>query len=309
MSSRFLIVGPPNVDTEQVRAMLDQLGMDAESDSAESLFPGGPRTGRCRVCGEKRDLTEEHIPPRGAYNKQRVQSVAVEAVIGRDDLDVPDEGQVVQGGVRGHTLCEDCNNLTGRWGREYQVWAGAFMHLLRSQPKLPPEVDEEPGFPAFPEVVLKDVYGGRFVRQVLSMMLTISGSADLGDRIPDLRQLVLGGPPRQLPDPLRLYFLLYGSGNGRFAGGPKGQAWSSSSVLRRVMSIDFPPMAFLLLLEGTEITDLGVDISSLTEWDVDRKSDLRFENLPLGFGNKPWPADYRTKGQMRADADEAEGRL
>lgn len=169
--SPYLIVGPPNADPGQIRELLDRVGSGVESETAEALFPRGARKGRCRVCGEDRDLTEEHIPPRGAFNKQRVRSVAIEAVIGREDLDVPDEGQVVQGGIRGHALCEDCNNLTSRWGREYQVWAGAFMHLLGSQPKLPPEIDEEPGYPAFPEVVLKDVYGGRFVRQVLSMML------------------------------------------------------------------------------------------------------------------------------------------
>ncbi len=303
--SRFLIVGPPNANPEEIQRLLGEVGIEA-SESDEELFPRGPRMARCRICGEERDLTEEHIPPRGSYNKQRVRSVAIESVIGRQDLDVPDEGQVVQGGVSGFTLCGPCNNLTGRWGREYQLWAGVFMHLLRSQPKLPPEVDEEPGFPAFSEVVLKDLYAGRFVRQVLSMMLTISGSADLGDRIPDLRELVLGGAPRPLPNPLRLYFLLYGSGNGRYAGGPRGQAWMSSGVVRRVLSIDFPPMAFLMVLEGPEIDDLGVDISALTEWAVDRQSDVQFENLPLGFGNKPWPADYRTKGQMRAEAGETE---
>lgn len=299
-NSPFRIVGPPGVDPARIHELLQAMGAELGDIEAE-LFPQQPITAPCRICGETKQLTEEHIPPRGAYNKHRAISISVDAILGREDIELPEEGDLTQGGIRGFVLCAECNNKTGRWGREYQEWAGRAMYLLRSQQELPPEVDEQPGHASLPEVTFKDVYPSRLIRQVLSMMLSISGGAELGERFPFLRELVLGGAAGPLPAPLRIYFLLYGSTHARIAGGPRGQAWLSDHELRRALSVDFPPLAFVLLIEGPEINDLGIDVSSFTEWAVDRRGDIRFEDLPLGFGHKPWPADYRSKGQMLAD--------
>ena len=308
-NSPFVIVGPPGVDENSVAEMLKAIGTQAST--AGDLFPKVAHEGPCRICGETRMLTEEHIPPRGAFNKERGRTVEVGALLSREELEMPDEGEVFQGGISGFTLCDDCNNLTGTcWGREYQEWARRAAWLMRSQPQLPPEVDETPGYARFPSVTFKEVFPGRLVRQVLSMMLSISGSAELGRRFSDVRELVLGGSARPLPEPLRLYFLLYGSSTARICGGEQGQAWWSVSerVLRRILSVDFCPLAFVLLIEGPKIPALGVDISSFTTWEVHKPGgDVEFSNLPLGFGHKPWPADYRSRGQMLADRVELDG--
>lgn len=281
--------------------MLSEVG--APEEAGEELFPPGPRQGNCRICGTFADLTEEHLPPRGAFNNRRGRDVPVEALLGREELDDPEEGRWVQGGIRGHVLCHACNNRTGRFGREYQEWAGRAMYLLSRQPILPPEVDERAGWPSFPSVTFERVYPGRLVRQVLSMMLTISASPSLARRYPDLAELALGEAPRPLPEPLRLYFLLYGDYRGRIVGGPQGQIWfdGDGQVLRRVLSIDFPPLAFILSIAGPPIEDVGVDISVFSEYALDRRCDVTFTDLQLGFGHKPWPCDYRTKGQLIAD--------
>src|SRR5258708_28203136 len=41
------------------------------SDAAEDLLPQKKGGGRCRISGQGRKLTKEHIPPRGAFNKYR----------------------------------------------------------------------------------------------------------------------------------------------------------------------------------------------------------------------------------------------
>jgi hypothetical protein len=74
-----------------------------------------------------------------------------------------------------------------------------------------------------------------------------------------------------------------------------------ADVERRLLSVDFPPLAFVLLVEGPPSDVIGVDISHFTEWPPDEKGSTELKALPLGFGNKLWPGEYRSKGQMRVD--------
>jgi hypothetical protein len=65
--------------------------------------------GMCRLCGETRELTDEHIPPKSAFNDRYVvmQSVA----------DTPwglrKRKEFHQGGFKKPVLCAICNNNTG----------------------------------------------------------------------------------------------------------------------------------------------------------------------------------------------------
>lgn len=272
------------------------------TSTGEEMFPSGPRLGHCRVCGVYGEMTEEHLPPRGAFNKERVRTVNPMDVIGNDRLDPPVNGAVLQGGIRGHVLCADCNNP--RWAREYQEWASRAYNLMASRPEKPPQIDLRAGYPAFAEVTFKGVYPGRLIRQVLSMMATISAGSQLTTKYPVIRDLVLGGAPRPLPEPLRLEFLLYGHNVSRIVGGPEGQVWYkvAERTLRRVLAIDFRPLAFVLTVDGPA-ANVGVDITSFAEVPIDEKQNVTFEDLAVGFGHKPWPCDYRTKGQILADGE------
>ena len=302
--SGFAFVVHPSATEDDLNRMVQAMG-GIPTAKGDPLFPGSAHQARCRVCGLLTEMTEEHLPPRGAFNKQTGREIDAFSLIGTDSLEVPEGGSIVQGGIRGYMLCADCNHP--KWAREYQEWAHRAYHLLASQDRKPPEVDPEPGFPGIGRVTFKGVYPGRLIRQVLSMMAAISGSADLTDAYPVIRELVLGGPAQPLPDPLRVHFLLYGDNTSRIAGGPTGQAIFDvdAGILRRVLSVDFPPMAFVLTLEGPPHTQ-GVDISSFAEVDVSERQDVEFEGLPLGFGHKPLPLDYRTLGQIIAEGDHPE---
>jgi len=303
--NRF-IVANPNVPVEALQEFLDAIGAESETWDDADLFPRRPWEGPCRVCGTIGPLTEEHLPPRGAFNKERGRIIDPISLLGRDEIDPEVDGPVHQGGIRGYTLCASCNSFTGsRWGREYQEWAMRSYILLCSLAQQPPELDDQPIYPFIGSTFTK-VYPGRFVRQVLSMMATVSGGPELCERYPVLRNLILGGEPQPLPAPLRLYFLLYGSPTSRIAGGPEGQVRYTVGIgAQRVLAVDFRPMAFVLLLEG-EPLEAGLEISNFTEKPVDALCDYSFEEIQLGFGHKPWPLDYRTRGRMLADREEPE---
>lgn len=297
-----MLVVNPDATAEQIADAMGQLRRE-DFDATAELLPSVPSEAPCRICGEVRLLTLEHLPPRGALNKGRGREVDAVAQLGSDELDVPEIGAVKQGGLAGYTLCEDCNNFTGRrWGRAYQEWALSAYRLLSSQPKKPDQIDLESGFGSFQKVAFRRVYPGRFARQALSIMASISAGPGLCERHPEIRELILGGPEQPLPGDLRLHFLLYGSPVSRIVGGPRGQLYHSFDppTTRRVLSFDFPPVALVLQLEGPPM-DLGVDISTFAQIPVDVRQDVTIEDLPLGFGHKPWPCDYRSAGQLRLE--------
>jgi len=304
----LIFVAHPNAALEDLQALVAEVAAPAVGETV-GLFPSTPYEGDCRICGQWASLTEEHLPPRGAFNKGRGRTPELMDMLGSDTVDFPGSGPTEQGGICGYTLCLDCNNFSGtRWGREYQEWARRAAQALTTVPGGIAAVDSQAVYPGWEPLIFKGVFPGRFVRQVLAMMLTISGSAELGERYGALRRLVLGGDPEPLPDPLRLYVSVFAGPLARIAGGPNGQLWANleSRVARRLLAVDFPPLASVLLLDGPEAPELGVDISTFAETAPDRRMDVTFEVMPLGFGYKPWPTDYRTRGRIIADAIDSE---
>jgi hypothetical protein len=298
---RLVVLGAENAALEELRELVDADDLRLEPGE---LLPSQPLEGPCRICGRVAMLTEEHIPPRGAYNRGRGRTPNVRDQLGNDELDPPDSGPFFQGGISGYVLCEPCNNTTGtRWARAYQDFAQRGVALLSGVPGGIAAVATQAGYPGWDEIIFKDVYPGRYVRQVISMMLGISGDASLSERFPELRRLALGGDPEPLTAPLRLYMQVFGGPAARYVGGPSGALWVdlSSRTKRRVLQIDHPPLGHVLLVDGPPAEGLGIDISSLTEHEVDRKAHLTFEGMPLGFAYKPWPTDYRSRGQIIAE--------
>ena len=73
----------------------------------------GTRLGVCRLCGQKGELSFEHVPPKAAYNDQTVFRMEVEKFYELEDGQRP-RGFQKRGGWGYHSLCIPCNNMTGR---------------------------------------------------------------------------------------------------------------------------------------------------------------------------------------------------
>ena len=75
--------------------------------------------GICKLCGEHKSLTFEHVPPKNAYNKGRYRQIQNNVLIDDPFLE-NSKGRLLQGGVGFYSLCEECNSKTGAWyGKSY----------------------------------------------------------------------------------------------------------------------------------------------------------------------------------------------
>lgn len=261
------------------------------------LLPRRKGTGRCRLCGEARPLTKEHIPPKGAGNIATAPTHTITQWLDRQDLDSIPGGKVEQGGIWGYTLCRDCNSLTGReYGAEYQGWAIRAVLMLRQEERLHPSVLNESPEPMF----VSGRFGGNadggvspgaMVRQVLSCMCSLSGSWDLARTSPAIRRIVLEGSMEPLPEEMSLWMELFAGPMSRMVGpqvisdAPGHWAW--------VMEIAHPPFAFTLVLCSNYAATYGMDMSPFVLENPIRRVSLE-ATWQIGFGWTPLPGDLRS---------------
>ena len=94
--------------------------------------------GICRICGEYKKLSFEHVPPGATFNKQAVKFVTL-----RDFIEAEKSGDVLpwelekvkgtinQRGRGGYYICEQCNNNTGSWyAVHYKKFVNALMYVM-----------------------------------------------------------------------------------------------------------------------------------------------------------------------------------
>lgn len=300
----FIIAAKPGVTIDLVAVERAAAGQIDDSEGAGDLFPPRGHQGPCRICGVTGKMTEEHLPPRTVQYRRRMQGVTLQDWFSMEDLDVPARGRVIQGGVSGYMLCPECNNRSGQYAREYQEWARGAAEVVRSLGQTPEEIDAQDAYP-YVTLSVRDLYPGRLARSVIAMMLSISGSPELGERYPILRELALGEAHAPIPETLRLFMVLYAGPSIRIVGGPAGQAIidTETGVVTRMLEVAYPPFAFQMILEGNPERASGVDISAFTEIGLDERKDFQIEDLLIGFGHTPYPGDYRTRAKVLAEAE------
>lgn len=98
--------------------------------------------GICRICGEEKKLTFEHVPSGATYNKKAVKIITYEQFLtadsnGKYPWDIEDSpGKISQRGKGDYYLCEACNNKTGAWyGTHYRNFVGPIMYVLTEAKK------------------------------------------------------------------------------------------------------------------------------------------------------------------------------
>lgn len=264
------------------------------------LLPRRPLTARCRLCGQTLKLTREHLPPQATGNKSTHYAQSFTGWIDADDRARPRRGRHEQGGVWGYTLCKACNERTGQhYGTEYLGWVIRAEKVIAELPP-PRQIDREPeakGLEAqFGGASDGGVTPGRFVRQVLSMMCSLSGEWDLAGRQPAIRRIILEQSVEPLPGELRVSMSIFLGPHSRIAG-PQLRVDIASGEWAWVMELAHRPFAFLMVLASNIETHAGLDIGELTEVDVDRHVAYT-AMFDVGFGWSAYPGDYRSSAAL-----------
>jgi len=96
-------------------------------------MPKEKQIGLCRICGQEKELSYEHVPPRVAFNKNtRHVSVSMEAYAKVDNpLEYSPKGKILQGGIGYYSLCRECNSFLGRmYVPAYEKWVRSGFEII-----------------------------------------------------------------------------------------------------------------------------------------------------------------------------------
>lgn len=173
--------------------------------------------GWCRHCGEDKQLTEEHIPPRATGND------------GQGKLYVEKHGalDVLRDFQDGHSirsLCEDCNNkgttrglvkAYTRWDEDVNAYLSRVASLF-AHTRHPFSVPMDHGRGVDPGQ-RENLCPGSIARQVLGMMLAVQHKPYLMEDHPQLKDAYFSDAPTSI-GPMSLHVALADAGLGYFTG-------------------------------------------------------------------------------------------
>jgi hypothetical protein len=274
-------IGPQNHDEASCGTA------DPYKHGVELSEPAMAKFGPCHICGVLSKLSFEHVPPRAAYNDQRVFEADIKALVdGKWDGQArPTPGKWVQRGAGKETLCERCNNDTGGWyGKAYVGWARQGVELIeRSGGKLSP---------AYPY----HIYPLRAFKQVVVMFCSACGPS-LQGRFSDVTRFVLQKETRHMPHGLKVFAHLLDPTKSERRAGMTGVLKEGSQ--RHVFAeIAFPPFGFLLTGDEKPIHPQLLDITFMGQYDFFLHQTL-FLKLPVLPVNTWLPGDFRTKDEIK----------
>jgi hypothetical protein len=242
--------------------------------------------GLCRLCGEYKKLSFEHIPPKRAFNNKSLLLTTIE------HLDKQWSPSQPRQGLGKHTLCESCNKKTGSWyGNEFVKWTKQGMEWfdhLRAKESIYLQLP----FYICPLNVLK---------QIMVMALAMSSAAALNYHY-DLRKFVLSKEQRYFPKKYAVHVYFQKGGKPRFEsdiGIMKIDGGYSSYVEAEVA---LPPFGYCVSTNVGQSKSLAdyqglYDITWFSEYRYDEWSPV-YLKLPKLETHGPVPLDYRTKAEQ-----------
>lgn len=156
----------------------------------------GAKSGRCNLCGSHGQLTEDHIPPKGAIRITQMEMLHLIQVLSASCS--MSRGRLSQDGVKFRTLCGRCNNdlLGTRYDRELIRYVNSIGTILKSSLRLPPRIN----VPVVPQKVMRAVVG-----HILAFGL--DRRADGPFEIAMAEYFL--DDTRSLPDDMKLYYWVY----------------------------------------------------------------------------------------------------
>jgi hypothetical protein len=239
--------------------------------------------GHCCICGRHDELSFEHVPPRAAFNDQRIfvkrgRALFERGLIGRHDAD---KGEPQQRGAGEYTLCNPCNSATGRYGRAYAEWALEAARLLMAAPG---KLQLAYPYHLFPLRVMK---------QVVCMFMSASGP-ELRSRIPYLEKFVMDKRQVGLPPDVRIHAGLTHGNFSRTAGVSGLLAHGTPHVFAEIA---FRPFVFIMTLASRCPEPRMVDVSVFAQYHIDQPGVL-YLPLPVLDVRSQYPSDYRSEQEI-----------
>jgi hypothetical protein len=179
--------------------------------------------GKCRICGEEKQLTQEHYIPRAAGGGVKITLYSGDELIktlqkDKDGNDQIPRGKIKQNGLAEHTLCKECNELSGvLYDKEFARFHNGIHYMLRSSIIIPKGQKPEDYLEnKVMTIEMADIKPFNIAKRMLVSFCSVE-HAGLTDRRPEIRKAILDKDYRPNTDDFALYMSLH-LGNSAYYG-------------------------------------------------------------------------------------------
>lgn len=241
--------------------------------------------GKCHICGEITKLSFEHVPPKAAYNGRTVLKSTPQDLLNQPP-DTSVNHTISQRGAGEFTLCEKCNNLTGKW------YGGEYVNMVQTALLALNQVYKD-------SIVLHTgrFYPLRFIKQTMSLFCSIN-SPEFTESNQELREFILNKEKKHLPSNMFISMYLNLKGYGRFFPfTAKGDLHLDFEI---ISEFTFPPFGFVFSLDKPPKSEKLLDIRYFSYYGYEDEAVL-FLPLYILHTYSHFPCDYRTVYQIKAD--------
>lgn len=253
--------------------------------------------GICRICGEFKELTLEHIPPKNAFNSSTIKVLPFEEICktltgtdGRMPCDTNNlKGSLQQGGHKKYCLCRTCNSNTGNWYmRTYTDFAKTINEIIQKEELM---VGNAYSF------IIKDLYPLRLYKAMITMICDLNNNC-FGDS--ELRNFLMNKENKVInTSKYSLYMYLVSSQSVRMSGLSAKVNLNEPQNPILVSEMSAYPIGFALYLDKpVGYTPFGLNADSFLDADYNTKCDVQFVGIPYLDINSQFPIDYRSKDDI-----------
>ena len=262
-----------------------------------------PVIGKCRLCGETKKLTFEHVPPETTFNNYSVHILSGEQVIKQvsNSNSLPWDfseikGKIQQRGRGGYYLCGDCNSKTGQW---YVPEYSKFVHIIHSAL----QEAKEKEFGAL-GIKMKGIKPLPIFKQIMTLFCDINegmmGDNSLKDYLLDRTSTVFNR------ERYHLYMHIHSGAVERMNG--ISVQFVGGVGLITLSEISTYPVGFTLYIDKPEIyKPEGVEITLFSDFNYDDEGEVEII-IPKLESNIFFSGDYRTKKEIENTIQENKDR-
>jgi hypothetical protein len=239
--------------------------------------------GICKLCGKKKKLSFEHIPPRVAFNKTtKYYSFSQDEYYKSSNLlNFKPKGKVFQGGLGLYCLCKECNSFLGQnYVRPFSDFINIGMHL-----------NYKYDFDVI-QITAMNQNPLRILKQIASMFISISDPT-FTEEYPEILEFVLDPEKQELSEKHRFYLYMTKEDS-------QFRKFGYPTIINThgiICELTYPPFGYVLNVDSENSIPYLTDITNFKKYNDNRahQFDITMVKLPTYLHI---PLDYRNRNEI-----------
>jgi hypothetical protein len=242
--------------------------------------------GICRLCGETKELTFEHIPPKKSFNRNTGYTISpVDKAIEAMENEGSFKPTKKQGGIGKLSLCKECNEFLGlNYVDAYTDWVKCGLYVLQTKADIY-------------NIIMPDIEPLKIIKQIFSMFISMEEDERCYKKHKELCEFVRNPGSNDLPEKYQIHLYLNKEGSVVYKP-PMVTASLITHISILCSEFTFLPWGYVMTIDHNNPISRLVNITAFKNHKLDEKSTFTINGVHLLPNYSPFVLDPRTKEEI-----------